>query len=125
MVDLIGLLQKGEPEDAHENLCHLIAEWLPKVGMNGLIDLMSGMEQAREHDYGEVGSIQTNSLQTHVNAGMLILHFQVWGVNLNDFSSGLLDISGDWKHDLGAFVIARLDPSLLLLLLDCRKPLCS
>ena len=55
--------------------------------MNGLIDLLSGMEHAREHESAEV-----------------------WGIDLDDFTPDLLDISGNWKHDLGAYVISRLDP---------------
>ena len=91
MISLVDILQQGKPQDVDENLCHLIEEWLPRVGMNGLIDLIAGMEQASEHDSGEV-----------------------WGIDLDNFTQELLDTAGDWKHDLGAYVIARLEPHKLL-----------
>ncbi|CAE7457665.1 RPS7, partial [Symbiodinium sp. KB8] len=91
MTDLVGILQQSQPEDVHKNLCHLFEEWLPRVGMNGWIDLISGMEQANEQDSGDV-----------------------WGIDLDELSSELLDISVDWKHDLGAYIIGRLQPHLLV-----------
>ena len=91
MTDLVGILQQSQPEDVHKNLCHLFEEWLPRVGMNGWIDLLSGMEQESEQDSGGV-----------------------WGIDLDELSSELLDLSVDWKHDLGAYIIGRLQPHPLV-----------
>ena len=85
MSEAVKALRHAQPQEFEKDLCNFIELWLPRLGLNGLIDLLLGLEMIREGNEGVV-----------------------WDVDLDDMREELVEISENWKHDLGAYVIARL-----------------
>ena len=81
-------LRQAHPKKFEKDLCNFIESWLPRLGLNGLIDLLQGLQLVRE-GAGEDAT--------------------AWGIELHDLNEDLVDMSENWKHDLGAYMIARLN----------------
>ena len=90
MSEAVDALRHANVQKLHHDLCNFLEAWLPKLGFNGIVELLEGLEMIRD---GEAEDDQD---------------LDVWGINLDDIHAELVDISEDWKHDLGAYVIARL-----------------
>ena len=90
MSEAVRALQKAKPEELHQEFCGFLETWLPKVGFNGLIALLRALEVIREAETEDDKDVDA------------------WNIPLDDFQSDLIEISEDWKHDLGAYIMARL-----------------
>ncbi|CAJ1328691.1 unnamed protein product [Effrenium voratum] len=84
MAGAVARLQELGPR-ADQDFCDFVEDWMPRLGFNGLIDLVEALEQA------ESGASEG-----------------VWDVSLEDLPQGVLNAAEDWKHDLGSYVVARL-----------------
>lgn len=108
-----------------QDLCSFLENWLPKLGFNGLIAMLRALEIVREAEQEQddedclvvwfwLVSIEANDdtlWQSHLEArdwNQKPEDVDAWGIQLDDFSEDLIEISEDWKHDLGAYIMARL-----------------